>query len=107
MADVLRIAATIATPVSLLGLLAALGYYAYSRRLKHEEKKLEALPAEERAQVVDQRLSRYGIDGANLTRDDKARLILDEMEKRYKFARLCTILFAVVFVACFALASVA
>src|SRR5262245_28228305 len=107
MADVLRIAATVATPLSLLGLLAALGYYIYSRRLKHEEKSLGTLPLEERVRIVDQRLSRYGIDGSNFTRAHKALLILDEMEKRYRFARLCTILFAVVFVLCFGIASLA
>jgi hypothetical protein len=103
--DVLRIGVAVATPLSLLGLIAALSYYFYSRHLKSEEKKLEALPLEQRARLADQRLSRYGIDGANLTRDEKTRLILEEMDKRYRFARLCTIIFAVVFVICFGLAS--
>src|SRR5262249_29294801 len=93
--------------MGLLGLIAALAYYFYARRLKYEEKKLEALPAEERARVTDERLSRYGIDAANLTREDKNRLILEEMEKRYRFARLCVVVFAVAFVLCFALASAA
>ena len=105
MTDVLRIGVAVATPLSLLGLIAALSYYFYSRHLKSEEKKLEALPLEQRARLADQRLSRYGIDGANLTRDEKTRLILEEMDKRYRFARLCTIIFAVVFVICFGLAS--
>ena len=69
--DVLRLGVAVATPLSLLGLIAALSYYFYSRHLKSEEKKLEALPLEQRARLADQRLSRYGIDGANLTRDER------------------------------------
>jgi hypothetical protein len=106
MTDILRIGAAVTTPIGLLGLIAALGYYFYSQHLKHEEKKLEALPPAERAHIADQRLSRYGIDGSNLTRDNKNRLIFEEMEKRYKLARLYAFLLAVVFVICFGPASI-
>jgi hypothetical protein len=106
MTEILRIGATVATPLGLLGLIAALGYYVYSRRLKHEEKQLKALPPAERAHIADQRLSRYGIDGSNLTRDHKNQLILNEMEKRYRLARLYAFLFAVVFIICFGFASI-
>src|SRR5262245_47513885 len=106
MTEVLRIGATVATPLGLLGLIAALCYYFYSRHLKYEEKKLEALRPEERARIADQRLNRYGIKGSNLTRDDKTRLILQEMDKRHQFAKMCTIICAVVFVICFGLASI-
>ena len=107
MAEIMRVGANVATPLGLLGLLASLAYYFYARRLKYEEKKLEALPADERARATDERLSRYGIDAANLTRENKNRLILEEMEKRYRFARLCVVVSAVSFVLCFALASAA
>jgi hypothetical protein len=106
-AEILRIGAAVATPLGLLGFIAALSYYFYARRLKSEEKKLEALPAEDRARATDERLSRYGIDAANLTREDKNHLILQEMEKRYRFAQLCVVVFTVAFVLCFALATAA
>jgi hypothetical protein len=105
MVEALRISAAVATPLGLLGLIAALSYYFYARRLRFEERRLESLPLEERARVADERLSRYGIDGSNLTREEKSRLILTEMEKRHAFARLCTLVLAVVFVICFAIAS--
>jgi hypothetical protein len=107
MIEVLRTGAAVATPLGLLGLVAALGYYFYSRHLRHEEKRLESLPREERARLTDGRLTRYGVDASRLTRDDKHRLILDEMDKRYRFARLCTVVFSAVFVVCFGIASAA
>ena len=104
MTDILRIGTSVTTPLALLGLIAALGYYFYSRHLKHEEKKLEALPPIERARVADQRLSRYGIDGSNISRNDKSRLFADEMEKQFRLARLYAFLFAIVFIICFGFA---
>jgi hypothetical protein len=49
MTQVLQIASNVATPLALLGLLAALAFYAYSRRLKHDEQSLKSLPTSERA----------------------------------------------------------
>jgi hypothetical protein len=105
MLDVLRIGAAVGTPLSLLGLIAALCYYLYSRHLKHLEQQLQALPADERARIVDAKLTRYKIDGSKLTRNDKNRLILDEMDKRYRLARLCASLLSIVFTTCFAVAA--
>ncbi len=107
MTEILRISAAIATPLALLGLIAALAYYGYSRHLKYEEKKLTSLAPEERARIADQRLTRYGLDASNLTREQKNQLIISEMDKRFKAARLYAFLFAGVFIVCFGLATLA
>jgi hypothetical protein len=107
MSDVLRITASIGTPLALLGLLVALGYYIYSRRLKYEEKKLEALPPDERAARTDEYLSRYGIDGRNLRIDDKVGLIRNELNKRHRRTLVYVFTAAIVFTVCFGLAVLA
>src|SRR5690242_5973928 len=107
MPDVLRIAAGVATPLSLLGLIAALAYFIYSRRLKHREAIIKLLPEEDRAKEVDELLSRYGLDAKNLTREQKYQLLLDEMSKRYKLAQLKLIASACVFIICFSVAAYA
>lgn len=107
MGEILRIAANVGTPLSLLGVAIALAFFAYNRHLKHAEKKLELLPQEQRAKAVDTYLTRYGIDGVNLTREQKVRLIRDETDKRYRITRLYLIIAAVVFVACVVLAVLA
>lgn len=107
MFEVLRIAASVTTPLALLGLVAALGYFAYTRRLKYEEKKLEALPPDQRAARTDEYLTRYGIDGKRLSVADKVALIKDEMEKRHRRSFGYVIVAAVVFIVCFGLAVLA
>ena len=104
MLEVLRIAANVATPLALLGLIAALAYFAYSRRLRYQEKKLEALPPEQRATRTDEYLTRYGIDGKKLRLADKLALIKEELEKRHQRSLGYVIVAAIVFVLCFGLA---
>lgn len=107
MAEVLRSVASVGTPLALLGLVAAFAYYAYSRRLKYEEKRLELLPADERAKRTDEYLTRYRIDGGNLRIDDKVALIREEMEKRHRRSLGYAIISAVVAVVCFGIAAAA
>ena len=107
MAELLRIAVTVGTPLSLLGLACALAYLAYARKLKFQERKLEALPAEERAARTDEYLTRYGIDGKRLKTADKLALIKDELDKRHRRSMTFGMTAALVFVVCFALCVVA
>jgi len=107
MTDVLRIAVGVSTPLALLGLLAALGYFAYARKLKHQEKQLDTLPPEQRGAAIDEYLTRYGIEGKNLKTADKLELIKREMEQRHRRAVLYVVVAAIVVVVCFALAVVA
>jgi hypothetical protein len=103
--EILRIASQITTPIGLLGLMAALGYYFYARHLKHAERTLDVLPPEERARLADSRLSRYRLDARNLTREQKNDLIAEEMRRRHRFACIVAILGALVFVICFGIAA--
>jgi hypothetical protein len=84
-----------------------LAYLAYARKLKSQEQKLESLPADERAKLADDYLTRYGIDGAKLKASDKFALIKDELDKRHKRSMTFAVLGASVFVVCFAIAVVA
>jgi hypothetical protein len=107
MTEILDTVIRISTPLALLGLVVALGYFAYGRLLKHQETQLEALPPEQRATAIDEYLTRYGIDGKNLRIQDKVALIKNEMEQRHNRARLYVVLAAIVFVVCFAIAAIA
>src|SRR5215831_17557219 len=107
MSEILRIAVSVATPLALLGLVAALGYFAYTRKLTHEETQLEALPPDQRATAADEYLTRYGINGKDLAPADKLTLIQDEMGKRHRRSVGYVIVAAVVFVLCFGLAVLA
>jgi hypothetical protein len=107
MADFLQVAVSVGTPLSLLGLACALAYLAYARKLKSQEKQLEALPADQRAKLADDYLTRYGIDGTKLKAADKFALIKDELDKRHKRSMTFGLGAAVVFVVCFALCVVA
>lgn len=105
--EILRIATGVATPLALLGLVAALGYLAYARRLRRDEATLEALPREERANAADEYLTRYGIDGRDLPAEDRLSLIKDEMQKRHQLATWYVGAAAIVFMLCFVVAVVA
>src|SRR5438094_10612064 len=104
--EILRIAVTVGTPLSLLGLLVAVGYLAYMRILKHEETRLSSLPRNQRAIQTDKYLTRYGIDGKDLMPDDKLALIRDELDKRHTRSRVLVIAATVAFVVCFAIAAI-
>jgi hypothetical protein len=103
MSQALMVAVSVGTPLALLGLVAALAYFAYARQLKYQEKKLDALPPAERAARTDEYLTRYGIDGKKLAAADKLALIKDEMDKRHRRSMGFGIMAAIVFVVCFAL----
>lgn len=107
MLQILESATNVGTPIAFLGLVVALLYFTYTRRLKHSETMLELLPEDARAQAADEYLSRYGIDGKDLPGSDKLALIKDESDKRHRKSTLILILAAIVFVVCFAIASVA
>src|SRR5262245_16587179 len=100
MADFLQVAVSVGTPLSLLGLVCALAYLAYARNLKSQERKLEALPPEERAARTDEYLTRYGIDSKGLKAADKLSLIKDELDKRHRRSMTFGMTVAVVFVVC-------
>ena len=106
MSEILKIAVNVTTPLSLLGLLLALAYLAYTRRLKYEEKKLEKLPLNKRATQVDEYLTRYGIDGRDLSPDAKLALIKAELESRHRRSSRYVIVATVAFVICFAIAAI-
>lgn len=104
MVEILKTATSVATPLAFLGLAVAFAYFAYNRRLRHNEKQLESLPEDERARITDEYLTRYGIDGKKLRLTDKLALIRDEMHKRHQRSQSYLIVSAVVFVICFGLA---
>lgn len=106
MGEFIKIAASVTAPLSFLGLVVALGYLVYIQRLKHKEKQLENLPANTRARLVDEYLTRYGIDGKDLRPHARLALIRAELEQRHRrsleYVRYAT----VAFVICFGIAAV-
>ena len=107
MVEFFRTVTTVGTPIGLIGLVVGLIFYGYSRYLGSTEKQLELLPKEDRAKSVDHYLTRYGIDGSNLTRDQKYNLILIEMKKRHSRILKCVYVSAAVFVIALVLVVVA
>lgn len=105
MQELLRIAANVGTPVSLLGLVVALGYLAYTRRLEYQRRTLQTLPPEQRATAADEYLTRYGIDGKELQPADKLALIREELQKRHRRSLGYVIAATAAFVVCFAIAT--
>jgi len=104
MSEILRIAVGVATPLSLLALVATLGYFAFTRRLTLEEERLRALPPDQRAPQTDEYLTRYGIDGKDLSPSAKLSLIRDEMQSRHRRSVVYVAVASLVFVVCFAIA---
>jgi hypothetical protein len=104
---ILDIAAHVGTPLALLGLIAALVFYAYSRRLKQRVKSLELLQPADRATAVAEGLARYNIPTEKLSGPAAERLLREEMDKRYQLSRFYAAVFAVAFVVCFVAAAVA
>jgi hypothetical protein len=100
MTDLLRVGATVATPLGLIGFVVAVLALLYQRQLRHQEEQLKALPPEQRAQSVDRFLSRYGLDAGNLTREQKFQLLQQELEKRFRTVQFGMVASAVTFVAC-------
>jgi hypothetical protein len=107
MAEILTIAVNVSTPLALLGLIAALVYFAYTRRLKYDENKLKRLSPEEAAKRTDEYLTRYNIDGKWLPLSEQLALIKDEMAKRHQKSLVYLVVAAVVFSLCFGMAVIA
>jgi hypothetical protein len=105
MPEILRIAVSVGTPLSLLGLLVAVVYLAYMRKLRSDETKLKSLPPDKRATQTDRYLTRYGINGRDLSPDEKLALIKDELDKRHRRSRGYVIAATIAFVICFAIAA--
>src|SRR5687767_2136932 len=104
MDKVLQIATGVGTPLALLGLMAALGFYAYSRWLKHKEKTLEQLSPEDRAKFISQDLGNYGVTLKTLSPEEQAKLVQQEMqarkeelERKHKRAMYFATVFAILF----------
>src|SRR5579864_2644659 len=104
MPEVLRIAASVTTPLALLGVIAAFAYFAYIRKLKHEERKLLDLPPEKRAGAVDEYLKKLGVTAKGISPEGRLLLIRDDMEKRHRKSMTILILAATVLVVCFGMA---
>lgn len=105
--DALKIGATVATPLGVIGLVSTLLLFFYYRRQKSQERQLQALPPEQRAQAVDTLLSRYKLDITNLTREQKFELLCREMDKASGQTKLFVITSALVFIVCFIIAALA
>jgi|GEM_PF-6111023 len=101
MIEILRIVSNVGTPMALLAVVIALAYYTYCRWLQYAQKKLELLPQDQRAKAVDNYLTRYNIDGSNFTREERVRLIREEMQKRHRLALFALVSAAVLFASCF------
>lgn len=106
MQQVLQIVTTVGTPLALLGLLAALGFYGYSRWLKFEERRLASLPPENRTAEYEHYLKSLGMTVPE-SMAARERLIKLDMEQRYLLARQRMNLFAAVFAICFVSATIA
>ncbi|HXT64464.1 MAG TPA: hypothetical protein VN696_15605 [Pyrinomonadaceae bacterium] len=76
------------------------------RKLSYDETKLKNLPPGQRGKQTDQYLTRYGIDGKNLSPEEKLALIRDELDKRHRRSRWYVIATTITFVVCFAIAAV-
>ena len=99
--NIFQIAASVGTPLGLVGMIVVAAFYAYALTLKSQKETLEKLPVKDRSKAIDGYLSRYGIDGEGLSPEQKFELFKAEMEKRYSFyIRIISILSAV-FVICF------
>jgi len=75
--------AKISTAIGLVGFVVAciFGYNAY--RLHLETVQLEQLPEEQRAQQIDEYLTRYGLSGEDFSTAQKFQLIEREMDQRF------------------------
>lgn len=82
MIEVVKVAAFISTPISLLAFISALVIWLRMRVTKNEIAKLKHLPVDKRARILDEYLTRYEIDGADLTAEQRFRLILNESNKK-------------------------
>ena len=106
LADVFETATKVSTPLALLAFAIAAWLVWQITRTRQETKRLELLPDDERAQQVDEFLTRFGIDGGNLTREQKFKLIREEMRKRFALRLYSSVAVLIAFVVCFAIAAI-
>ncbi len=106
LSSVFDIGAGITSALGLLGFAVAAWLVWSTTRSRQETKRLEMLPEEDRVKIVDEMLTRYGIDARNLTREQKFQLIREEMHKRDATKRLTLIVIAVSCLLCLTIAAV-
>lgn len=83
MNSLFTVAAGITSVLGLAAFLAAL-YFSYQvRKLKHDEQQLKTAPPDSRGPLLDQWLTRYGLDGQGLTKEQRFVLIQRELELRF------------------------
>lgn len=96
MAEWLRIGTNIATLPGLFGVVAVLLYFGYRAYLKHRENQLEKLPEDQRARAIDDLATRYGVEGSNLTKEQRHDLIRRDQDNKLTRFRLVAIVFVFV-----------
>ena len=111
----LKIAASVATPIAAICFIAVIAFYAYSRWLRTERTRLrvaketiEILPPDQRAKAVDEWLTRYNLTAEGMSDEYRKDLMVREMDHRERTAerksrenQRYALIAAVVFVICF------
>ena len=102
--DPFEIGATITTGLGLLGfgLAVWLTWKLYESRNRLAQ--LKSLPEKERAGIVDDLLTRYGISGKGLSPDQRFLLIQEEMRRRHGYRTMFLVVVVGAAVICFAIA---
>jgi hypothetical protein len=106
MVEILQKVAGVTTPLGLIGVVVAFMYYGYARSLKHKEKQLVGLRPQDHVRIVDEYLTRYGIQASDSEPKEKVKLIQKEMELRFQLAKHRGWLGVITFVICFVVAAV-
>ncbi|MEZ6140981.1 MAG: hypothetical protein R3B84_10455 [Zavarzinella sp.] len=106
MAVLWKIAIGVSTPLGLLGLAIAVAFFLYSRRLKFKERTITSLPEDERSSYVNERLAARKFSVDNLTREQKVKVLLEDIAKSHDRFRLFAISASIVFIVCFLIASI-
>jgi hypothetical protein len=95
----------ISTLIGLLAFVAAAVLVWQLNNTREKNKQLSLLPKEQRAQVVDDWLTRYGVDAKNMPEKKKFELIQEEMKRRYNLKVTYLVVLTVAAVICFAIAA--
>lgn len=103
----LSIGAKISTLFGLLGFLVACVFAFLVYRVGQDTEQLKQLPEAERAQQVDQYLTRYGVDLGGLSEERAYDLVREEMAQRQTRLFFLTGVGAAVFVLCFGITAFA
>jgi hypothetical protein len=93
----------ITTGVSLVALLGMLIFVGYREYLKHRLKVINTAPRQQRADIINKQLNTFGINAANLTREQQYNLASQELNVRSRkyllmsiSAALTMVVFAVI-----------